>query len=163
EGDTLDSLVERARHALEGLGACPEGDAKALVERAVAALEREAVRDRAFALWQRWMSARSTKPDAASLLKTSRLAPAAGHHGEAERAAEAAASLASAAGDVVSVAEAALARGTATRPGTVDAMHVRALEDALGRIRPTNEPDLVCLLRARLAAAMQPAVDPSVP
>ena len=78
EGDTLDLLVERARHALDGLGAFPESGAKVLVERAVAALEREAARDRAFALWQRWMSARSTKPDAASLLETSRLAAAAG-------------------------------------------------------------------------------------
>jgi hypothetical protein len=163
EGDSPELLVERARHALEGLGPIAEVDAEALVKRAVAALEKDAAWDRAFALWRRWTGARSAKPDATTLLETSRLATAAGNQGEAERAAEAAAALAKSAGDVTRLARAALARGATTRPGTVDALHVRALEEALAHLDAVNEPKLRCLLRARLAGAMQPSVTPIVP
>src|SRR5262249_6407626 len=109
QGELLDVLVERARHAIEGLGAVDEAYAQVLVERALSALEREGARDRAFALWRRWLDARAAKPDASALLELARLATAAGNHGEAARAAVAAGALARAANDAVKVARAALA------------------------------------------------------
>jgi hypothetical protein len=162
-GDAAEILVERARHALCGLGVVAEGHAGDVIGRAVARLEHEGARDRAFVLWRRWLDARAGKPEAAELLTLSRLATAAGNHGEARRAAEAASALAKQAEDPARVAEAALALGANPRPGVVDAAYVRILEDALARLPPDAALGVTCLLRVRLAAAMQPASDPSVP
>lgn len=163
QGELLDVLVERARHAIEGLGVTTEAHAQALVERALQALEREGARDRAFALWRRWLDARAAKPDASALLELARLATAAGNHREAQRAAEAAGALARAAGDAMTCARAALVQTTVAPPGAVDADHVRVLEQALALLPAQSEPQLSCLLRARLAAAMQPSPTPHIP
>jgi hypothetical protein len=162
-GDVTDAVVERARHALAGLGAVTEGDAETLVTRAVVALEAEGARDRAFALFRHWLDARRTPADADLMLQAARLASAAGAHGEAERAAEAALALAKSENDPVRVARAALARGASPRPGAKDSGHVRALEEAIAGLSATSEPRLLCLLRARLSAALQPAAEPSIP
>ena len=162
-GDATEVLVERARHAIAGLGVTPDDAAEAIVLRAVAALESEGARDRAFSLWRRWIDTRGAKLDAALLLEAARLASAAGNYGEAERMAESAGAMARAANDPVRAAMAALARGASPLPGVVNAAHVRALEDAIESLDAEKEPRLARLLRARLAAAMQPAADPGIP
>lgn len=162
-GDATDVVVERARHALAGMGVVAEKDAEALVARAVVALETEGARDRAFALFRHWLDARRTPANADLMLQAARLASAAGAHGEAEHAAEAAFALAKAENDPARIARAALARGASPRPGVRDSGHVRALEEAIAGLAPISEPRLLCRLRARLAAALQPAADPSIP
>src|SRR5205823_10873458 len=64
QGDAPSVAVERARHAIEGLGALSEDRAAEFVARAVSVLETEAAHDRALALFRRWVNARSVKPDA---------------------------------------------------------------------------------------------------
>lgn len=163
QGELLDVLVERTRRAIEGLGVTAEAHAQALVERALRALEREGSRDRAFALWRRWLDARAAKPDGRALLELARLASAAGNHGEAQRAGEAAAALARAANDPVTLARAALVQTKGALPGTVEIGHVRVIEQALAQLPAQERPQLSCLLRARLAAAMQPSPTPEIP
>jgi hypothetical protein len=162
-GETTEVVVERARHAVAALGVIAESTAQELVSKATAALDAEGARDRAFALWQRWMDVRSGAPDSAVLLELARLATAAGFQGEADAAAERAGALAKSAGDPERVARAALARAPSPLPGVRDAAHVRALEEALAGLDAAKTPSLVYLLQARLAAALQPAADPSAP
>jgi tetratricopeptide (TPR) repeat protein len=161
--ETTVTLAERARHAIAALPMIAEERAGMVVEQATAALEGEGARDRAFVLWQRWLAARMDKPTAQALLELSRLATAAGNHAEAQRAAHEALALGQLTGDSILRAKAALALGATPQPGSVDRAYVRVLEDTVAHLPSTVDPRLPCLLRARLAAAMQPAADPSVP
>lgn len=163
QGEAPDIVIERARHAIEALGAIPEPHARELVRRAVQLLEAEAARDRALALFRRWLEASTATPDLAALLETARLATAAGNHGEATRASQAASALARAARDPIGAAQAALAEGANLRPGIVDKALVRTLEQALAGLEDAVEPQLACRLRARLSAALIPTVDSARP
>jgi len=163
QGDTTAVLSERARHALAASGVLQEGAIATAVQSALTALVAEGAHDRALALFSRWIELGSERPDAATLLRGSELAAAAGSHAESARLASAAARAARDAGDPVTVARAALGLAASARPGTVTSDHVHALEDALAGLGSVKEPKLECLVRARLAAALQPATDWTVP
>jgi tetratricopeptide (TPR) repeat protein len=163
QGGTDEVVVERARHGIEGLGPVDEAHAAALVAGALDTLGRQGARDRAYALWRRWLDARRDPPAGDDWLRLARLATSSGRHVDALAAAEAAAAIARRTEDPNLLAEATLAMGAGQLPATVNAAYVRALEEALSSLSADDEPRLGCRLRARLAAAMQPAVDPTVP
>jgi hypothetical protein len=148
------SLIERARHALSA--SLPH--AVELAERAAAQLEGEGAADRAFALHLRIDEAQRVSPE--RRLHLASLARAAGKHADAARLCEEVAAEARARSDATLLAQAALSRGEELRPGVVDRRLVGLLEEALAL---ESDGALACLLRARLAAALQPAADPQFP
>jgi hypothetical protein len=80
----------------------------------------------------------------------------------AERVCARAVELARALGDGALLARAALALGSETRIGDADQPVVRLLEQALAWL-PSDDGALGALVRARLASARQPALDPELP
>jgi hypothetical protein len=161
-GDTVDVLVERARHALQAMK--PDGAALAL--KAARALGEMGAHDRAFALYQRIEDAfaaglEAARPSPEEALARAGVARAAGRHAEARRRCLAVLAEARAARDGALLASAALELGKELRPGMVDADLVGSLREALA-LAP-SDPALRCRLEARLAAALQPALDPNVP
>lgn len=165
-GDTPERLVARAWHALDGLGAVPEPRAAAIVRAAIALLEQQGAYDRAYALWLRWAELGSTAPSHPGLIEGARLATLAGDYRGARAHSEAALALARAAQGEAgeAVARAALALGADLTPGLVDQRLVRALEEATTLLAETGgDPALRCRVKARLAAAQQPAREPQLP
>jgi tetratricopeptide (TPR) repeat protein len=163
-GEGVDVLVERARHALAAMR--PEGDPVGLALRAAGALTKMGAADRAFALYQRLEDAfaaglEAARPSSRDRLHRAAVARAAGQHGEARRRCLAVLAEARAARDLPLMGEAALELGAELRPGIVDTDLVAALRETLA-LDP-GDPALRCRLEARLAAALQPAEDPSVP
>ena len=86
----------------------------------------------------------------------------AGAHESARKACEEAAANARGSNDPELLAEAALALGVEIVPGVVTAALVALLQEAIGKLPPTPTP-LRARVLARLAAALQPAKDPSEP
>lgn len=162
--ETLDVLVERARHALESWDATEAGVALGL--RAGAELEKQGAFDRANALYQRIREARrgglapAASPD--QRLHEARVARAAGRFSEARKLCLEVIELARKSGDGELFAEAALAFGAEIRPGVVERELVGLLEEAKERL-PVPNGALGVRVLARLAAALQPAPDPAVP
>lgn len=162
--ETLDLLVERARHALEAGGESDTGVSLAL--RAGAELEKQGAFDRAHALYQRVREARhgglapAASPE--QRLHEARVAQAAGRFSEARKLCLELIELARQSGDAELFAEAALAFGAEIRPGVVERELVLLLEEAKDRLQVPNGSLGVRVL-ARLAAALQPAPDPAVP
>ncbi len=165
-GDAVDVLVERARHTLAAL---PSGDASsalAIAERAAELLERERAFDRAFELHARVEEARASGflPPAARerRLHVARIARAAGRSDACRRMTEEVVAAARASGDVELFAHAALLLAADIRPAVIDRAQVALLEEvreALG----DRAPALGARVLARLATALQPAPDPSIP
>jgi tetratricopeptide (TPR) repeat protein len=163
-GDAVDVLVERARHALGALS--PEGDPVGLASKAARALTALGAFDRALALYQRIEDAHAAglaeaRPDADEALRRAAVARAAGRHADARRRCQEVLTEARARGDGKLMGRAALELGAELRPGAVDAGLVGALRESLA-LDP-DDPVLRCRLEARLAAALQPADDPSGP
>jgi tetratricopeptide (TPR) repeat protein len=165
QSDTVERMTLRAAHALEAGDAIDEVRAADVVSRTTDALSTDGAHDRAFAIYQRWLQARTQPAEARTLLRAARLAAAAGIFSECTRFANEALAYGQNRNDATLVGEAALALGTNLRPAIVDRQLVRALEDALARLSrdPRADPALRCRVRARLSAALQPAVDFSVP
>lgn len=147
EGAGEDIVVERARHALAAMRA----DASALAVGAAKLLEGRGAFDRAYAMIQR-----ATGVDR---LWVARLARAAGRFADARALCESV--FAGANGDGKVMADAALELGAELRPAAVDRTLVAMLERADAALDPSTP--LSCRVRARLAGALQPAVDPNVP
>lgn len=170
-GDTPERLVARAWHAIDGLGRVPEARAEAIVRSAIALLAQQGAHDRAYALWLRWTELGSAAPSHLALIEGARLATLAGDYRGARAHSEAALGLARAVpqdGDqathAAAFARAALALGADLTPGLVDPRLVRALEEASTLLAaPDGDPSLRCRVKARLAAAQQPARDPQLP
>jgi tetratricopeptide (TPR) repeat protein len=165
DGDAVDVLVERARHAL--LSMRPEGDPVGLAQRAARELDAQGAHDRALALYTRIEDAcaaglTTARPDAAEALFRAGVARAAGRHAEARRRCEAVLADARANGEGELMARAALVLGAELQPAVVDATLVAALREALSLVPPAQE-SLRCRLEARLAGALQPADDPRGP
>ena len=91
-----------------------------------------------------------------------RVARAAGRSEASRRLCEEVLAAARAARDAELLAEAALLHGMDVRPGIIDRAQVALLEEASAALGE-RAPGLGCRVRARLATAMQPAMDPSVP
>lgn len=161
-----DALILAAQHALLGLPSSDAASTDDLVDRAVRALEAQRAFDRAFALWQQADGARTRGLLPAEARKrrlaAAGLARAAGRFADARAICESVLAQARADADRVLLAEAALELGAALRPGVVDATLVGALEEAR-RVLPPEQDALGCLVLARLAAALQPAPDPTEP
>jgi hypothetical protein len=163
EGDGVDVVVERARHALasmvDGAGACQ------LAMRAARLLEEQGAFDRALAMHAHIEEARArgaVSPEGApEKLHRARLLQSAGRFAEAEALCDALAGGARATGDTELLARAALTRGAELRPAIISQELVAILRASLAQ--PPADAGLVCLLRARLAAALQPATDPMGP
>jgi tetratricopeptide (TPR) repeat protein len=136
-----------------------------VIARAVAALSADGAHDRAFTLHRQWLESRTHALDAQASLQAARLAVAAGNFAECARFANEALARGQSSEDARLVGEAALVLGTNLRPAIVDRQLVRALEDALARLSrdPQADPALRCRVRARLSAALQPAIDFNVP
>ncbi|HEX9294567.1 MAG TPA: AAA family ATPase [Polyangiaceae bacterium] len=153
-GDDPRTLVERAHHAVAGR---TEG-CDAVVEKALALLERQGTFDRAFALCQHWLEVQS---GAASLVRAANLALAAGHYAKSRKLCLDALAVARAHGDHETFARAALAFGSELQAGIIDSALVHYLQEAQARLAPDSP--WRCRVSARLAAALQPAPDPAVP
>ena len=165
DGEAVDVLVERARHAL--LSMRPDGDPVGLAQRAARELAAQGAHDRALALYTRIEDAcaaglTSARPDGAEALFRAGVARAAGRHAEARRRCEAVLAEARATRDGDLMARAALVLGAELQPSMVDATLVGALREALALL-PPEQALLRCRLEARLAGALQPAEDPSGP
>lgn len=161
-GDDDARVIERAHHALESV--TPEREARALdlALRAVRLAEARGAADRAFALARRAHEVRlelgsPVGPD--DDLELARLAQAAGRRAEAERLAH---GVIAGAREPATLGRAALRLGAELRPGVVDRELVRALEESLAAL-DGGDAALRCRVRARLAAALQPAPDPQGP
>ena len=163
--ETLERLLLRASHALEARDAIDGALAADVIARAVAALSADGAHDRAFALYRPWVESLPRAAESPVLLHVARLAAAAGNFAECTRFANEALARGQGTDDAALVGEAALVLGTNLRPAIVDRQLVRALEDALLRLsRDAHaDPALRCRVRARLSAALQPAIDFSVP
>jgi hypothetical protein len=159
-GDGVDVLVERARHALAGL---PHGEgAEEVALRAIGLLEHEGAFDRAFELASRLDAAREAGflKSAPLDLATARLARAAGRSDVTRSICERV--IRDAHGNANAFSEAALLHASDVRPGVIDRTQVTFLEQARDMLGATN-PALRCRVLARLATALQPAKDPSIP
>ncbi len=165
-GDSADVLVERARHALAAAPCGRAEQALALAGRATLLLEREGAFDRAFALHARVAEARAAGfLPAATLperLHAAQVAQEAGEAATARRLCEAIIAASREAGDAESFARAALLHASEVRVAVIDPFQIAALEEAQRRLGEQT-PGLACRVRARLATALQPADDPSVP
>lgn len=164
--DGGDALITAAQHALSGLPISDPKRTLELVERAVAAQRAQRAHDRAFALRRRSDRARAEgslpAPTVRDLLDSVALARAAGRFAEARAICDKVLGRARIERDPGLLADAALALGAALQPGVVDATLVGALTEAQQALGDT-EPALGCLVRARLAAALQPAPNPREP
>jgi tetratricopeptide (TPR) repeat protein len=163
--ETVDVIVERARHALE---AASLGDARRAVDharRAIAVLERDGAHDRAWAFCRRLESGST---EVASMLEPddwmtfASIARAAGRHAECRRLCDRVLERARTELDAMTFARAALLVGADIRPGIVDRSLVALLEEARTMLGDADER-LACRLTARLAGALQPHDDERVP
>src|SRR5262249_4306674 len=140
--------------------------ALALASRAAELLEHERAYDRASELAARVDAARSAgllpPADAATKLHAARIARNAGRTDESRRLCEAVMTEARTAGEPELFARAALLRLSDIRPGFIDHGQVGWLEEARAMLGD-RAPALSCRVQARLATALQPAQDPSVP
>ena len=158
-------IIERAHHALESVTPEREAHVLALARRAVSLAEARGAADRAFTLARRAHELRLELGGGArvdDLLELARLAQTAGQRAAAERLAHEAIERARSVGDAVALGRAALRLGADLRPAVVDRELVRVLEESLDALGD-RDPGLRCQLRARLAAALQPAPDPDGP
>jgi hypothetical protein len=160
-GDAPETIVERARHALASMAT--DDHAIALGLTATSLLEGLGAYDRALVMYERMEAALSPE----HRLRMARVAQQAGRHGVARRICDEIIQQARASRDAELLACAALVLGAEFRPAAVDPRLVRALEEAraaLGPLPPSESvTGLHCRVLARLAAALQPARDPSVP
>jgi hypothetical protein len=165
-GESADVLVERARHALEAASCGQTDHALALARRATALLEREGAFDRALALHMRVAEARAAgylpPAAAAERLRVAEVAHEAGVPATARRVCEEVMAASRRSGDAEAFARAALLHAAEVRVAVIDSAQVAQLEEA-ERMLDARAPALACRVRARLATALQPADDPSVP
>lgn len=154
DGDGVDVLVERARHALEAM----HDDAVTLATHATTLLERLGAHDRALTMLERVQEIRPGS--SAERLHMASLASAAGRFATVSELCTNLIAEARASGDGELLARAALVLGSEIRPATVDPELVAALREARGM---PLEGRLGVRVLARLAAALQPADDPKVP
>jgi hypothetical protein len=163
EGEGVDVVVERARHALASM--VDGAGASRLALRAARLLENEGAFDRALAMHAHIEEARArggVPPESApEKLHRAALLQSAGRFAEAESLCDALGGEARASGDATLLARAALTRGAELRPAMISQELVAILRASLAM--PPADEGLVCLLRARLAAALQPAIDPMGP
>jgi len=157
-GEGPETLALRARHALLSLptGAAAD-EAVQLAERAVALLERQGAFDRAYAMKQHALESgllAATSVDAR--LELAALATKAGKPTEAQRLCDDV--LASPESDSAHRARAALIMGADLLAGMIRRDLVALLERSMRELGD-DEPALRCRVRARLAAALQPAED----
>src|SRR5262249_7273572 len=154
------------RHALAALPSGDEARALASTGRATDLLEGEGAFDRAFDLHARMGEARAAgllpPLPGGEKLRVARVARAAGRSGGSRHLCEEVAASARAAGDAELLARAALLHAADVRPGVVDRAQVALLEEARAAL-VDRSPELACVVLARLATALQPAPDPSVP
>jgi hypothetical protein len=165
--DTPEISLERARHALGALTPESEARALALAFKAGRDLEASGAHDRAHSLYRRLREKReqgelSAPFSADELLHMAGVAERAGQTAEGRTLSLAVLNEARKSGDGELFARAALALGSAIRPGLIDAELVTALREALTR-QSDPASALSCRLLARLAAGLQPASDPDVP
>jgi hypothetical protein len=165
-GDTLEILVERARHGLAAMQNGNEANVLGLVQRATELLEREGAFDRAFELYSRMADAQRTgllpPASAAEKLRAAHAARAAGCSEASRRLCEELVESARTAGDAALLARAALLHAADVRPAVMDRSQVVLLEEARAALGD-GAPELGCRVLARLATALQPARDPRVP
>jgi hypothetical protein len=165
--DAPEVLLERARHALSGVTPPTEAAALELVDQAARSLETSHAFDRAHALYGRVREKvasgeLSRGPSGEQLLHHAAIAELAGRAGESRTLSVAVLERALRDGDFELYALAALELGRGLRPGLVDAELVKALQTALQHF-PDEASPTGCRLLARLAAALQPALDPDEP
>ena len=164
--DSTDARMTRAHHALLAL---PSLDARVvtdLVEQSEALLEAQGAHDRAFTLRLRADAARrdGLLPPASSehMLDSARLAQTAGRFAQSRRLCEELLARGRSGADPVLIARTALVLGSSLRPAVVDPVLTGALREADAGL-DQSEARLHCLVRARLAAALQPAPEPEEP
>ncbi|HVY28303.1 MAG TPA: AAA family ATPase [Polyangiaceae bacterium] len=165
--DAPEVLLERARHALSGVTPATEAAALELVNQAARSLEASHAFDRAHALYGRVREKVATGelsrgPSGEQLLHHAAVAERAGRAGESRSLSLAVLQSALEQRDFELYARAALELGRGLRPGLIDAELVTALQTALQHF-PDEASPTGCRLQARLAAALQPAMDPSGP
>src|SRR5262249_25776139 len=135
-----------------------------LATRAIAMLEQQGTYDRAFALARQVVELRAAgalpAATAPELVHLARLAVAAGQYAAGRTIALDAIALARTTGEGAPFGEAVLVLGPELQAGVVDRELVALLDEALAL---TADTVLHCRLSARLAAARQPAPDPSGP
>jgi tetratricopeptide (TPR) repeat protein len=161
-GDSVDVLCERARHALGAL----RPDAAGLAVSAARTLESMGAHDRALAVYQRLEEAEAAgltgaRAGGEEALHRAAVARAAGRYQEAGQRCQAVMSEARSTRDPALLARAALELGAELRPAMVDRNLVEALREALAALGATDP--LAIRVKARLAAALQPASDPNAP
>jgi hypothetical protein len=165
-GDGPDVIVERARHALAAARSGSATETLALARRAAEVLEHEGAYDRAFELNARVEAARTAgflpPAEAAELLHAARIARVAGRGDVCRRLCEDVIARARATGDAELLARAALLHATDVRPGVIDRAQVALIEEARAALGD-RAPALACRVLARLATALQPAPDSTVP
>jgi hypothetical protein len=166
-GDSAEVLVERTRHALSALGAASAAHATALAARTIDMLEAAGSFDRAFDLAMRLAEARRSGllPAAENddQLRYARIARAAGHAEESRRLCQDAIARARAVGDAHALARAILFHAEDVRPGVIDRTQVTMLEEAKQALADDSSSPLYCRVIARLATALQPATDQTLP
>jgi hypothetical protein len=165
-GDSSEVVLERARHALLALRRGDPERTLILVDRALRMLEGEHAFDRALLLRLRLEEARAAGflPPATptQALEAGSVAHAAGRSDLSRRWAQEAIAAARANGDPELLARAALLHGAELRPGHTDPLQVALLTEVRAALG-AKHPALELRVRARLAAAMQPAADPGPP
>jgi len=164
-GDTSEIIVERARHALAATRPGSGDETLALATRAAELLEHEGAFDRAFDLYVRVEAARISgclpAADPATKLHAARVAHAAGRSDQSRRLCDAV--IVEARGrDPELLARAVLLHLTDVRPGVIDRAQVVLIEEAREALGDSS-PTLSCRVLARLATAIQPSPDPTVP
>lgn len=164
QGNAADVVVERARHALSAFSS--DAASLELGLQAAQLLEQQGAFDRAHAMVQRVEAARRAGglPQATPLerLHRARIAHSAGHYSVSRTICLKVASEAQEQGDAELLAHAALILGTDLRPGIVDQQLVQLLERAR-ELGAGQGSSLEARVLARLAAALQPALDPQIP
>lgn len=165
-GDTAEVIVERARHAVAALPIGDAGEVVAIGNRATDLLEADGAFDRAFELHEHIDAARAAGflPPASSdrRLHVARIARAAGQSDASRRICEDLIGHARRAGDAELFASAVLLHAVDVRPGVIDHTQVKFLEEARAMLGE-HAPELGCRVLARLATAIQPTLDQSVP
>lgn len=157
---------ELAYHSLAALPLIDQDEVLTLIAQAAGAAEALLAWDRAIDLYRRALAAidvrKASRRRAALKCALSHALANAGQSQPAIDAAEAAAADARELSDAQGLARAALASGAVFRLGVVDRALVNLIEEAVVALG-ASRPELTVVLRARLAGALQPAEDPSVP
>lgn len=157
---------ELAHHALAALPLGSTDDAVALAVKAARHAAGLLAFDRAAELYERALQTVAAEGDTARradlLVALAHACLGAGRHQAAIAAAERAASVARILGDAERLAAAALASGSVFRLGAVDRALVSLLEEAFAALG-SDHPYLAVRVKARLASALQPALDPAGP